>query len=270
MKSVFAIGALCTVIGACTSGAKVKSEQPYDEGKFAALEKRVEDIDGRLQRIEDLLRDMLESNANQPDPQAVYSVPIDGFPTVGPDNAPITIVKAYEFACGYCYRVRETLDQVMAAYPGKIKLVYKPFIVHADVAVAPAMGVCAADKQGKFVEMTNLVWEKAFVKRDLGEERIAALAGEVGLDMSRYKTDIRSSACLERLQRSVENLSNLGVSGTPTFFVNGRMLIGAQPLPAFTELIDDEMAKVEKAIAAGTSAQEYYRKVVLEGGQKSL
>lgn len=270
MKSIVAIAVSGALIGACTSGAKVKSEEPAETtARLAALEERVGNIDERLQKIENLLQGMMDAN-REPDPSAVYSVPVEGFPAVGPEHAQITIVKAYEFACGYCYKVRDTLDQLMAAYPGKIKLVYQPFIVHADVAVSPAMSVCAADMQGKFMEMNNAVWEKGFVERDLGEEKMASLAGELGLDMTRFQADVRSPACLERLQKSVENLSSLGVSGTPTFFINGRMLVGAQPLGAFKALVDEEMSKVESAVASGTRLEDYYNKVVIEGGQKSL
>jgi protein-disulfide isomerase len=158
----------------------------------------------------------------------------------------------------------------METYPGKVRIVYRPYIVHADVAVAPAMGVCAADKQGKFMEMSDLVWTKAFAERDLGEEKITALASTLGLDMARYAQDAGSEECMKSLQASVENFTALGVNGTPTFYINGRTLVGAQPFEAFKQLIDEELAKADKAVAAGTPAADYYRKVVLEGGQKSL
>ena len=262
--------ALLALCWSCTSGTKVKTAEPSEDikatqEKVAQLEARLDNIDGRMQRIEKLLEQVFEE---MPDSSTVYSVPVAGFPAVGPADAPITIVKAYEFACGYCYRVRQTLDEIVKAYPGKVRIVYKPYIVHADVAVIPAMAVCAADKQGKFVEMTDLIWEKAFLEQDLGEDKINALAKEAGLDMKRYGEDVQSAACLESLRASVENLAGLGVSGTPTFYINGRQLVGAQPYPQFKALIDEELIKADKLVAQGVARKDYYQRIVVEGGKK--
>jgi predicted DsbA family dithiol-disulfide isomerase len=166
--------------------------------------------------------------------------------------------------------VRDTLAQLQAEYGSDIRLVYKPFIVHADVAVPPALAVCAADKQGKFEQMSALVWDKGFAERDLGQDKMTALAQEAGLDMARYSKDVESAACLQSIQTSVENLSRLGVSGTPTFFINGRHMAGAQPIAEFKNLIDEELAKANKAIAGGVKLKDYYRTTVIEGGKQSL
>src|SRR5690606_33602037 len=120
---------------------------------------------------------------------------------------------AYEFACGYCNRARPTLQQLMQDYAGKVRVVYKPYIVHADVAVFPAMAACAADKQGKFSAMETAIWDRAFAERDLGEDKVTSLAREIGLDMARFDKDVKSDACMDTLKSSVANLSQLGVSG---------------------------------------------------------
>ena len=267
MKSLLPILTAVALSAACTSGTKVVPGSSGDRGdRVTALEKRIDDIDGRLQKIEGLLRQAFEGS-EEPDSTTVYSVPVAGFPYIGAKDAKVTIVKAYEFACGYCYRVRDTINELMKAYPGEIKVVYKSFIVHADVAVAPAMAACAADKQGKFMEMSDLIWEKAFLERDLSEEKITELAGGLGMDMARYTSDAKGEACLNSLRESVENLSALGVSGTPTFYINGRMLVGAQPLPQFRQLIDEELAKANQLIAQGTPLADLYQRHVVEAGK---
>lgn len=260
------------VSGACTSGAKVNPTQPNEEAsaKLIALEGRIDDIDSRLQKIEALLRQAMGGDQEQPDPNVVYSVPTKGFPYVGAEHAKVTIVKAYEFACGYCYRVRDTLERITRTYGDDVKIVYKPYIVHAEVAVLPAMAVCAADKQGKFTEMTDLIWEKGFAERDLGEEKITSLAQSAGLDMTRYRADVESAECLESLRASVANLGALGVNGTPSFYINGRILVGAQPFEAFKELIDEELSKANTALASGTRLQDYYQNVVVDGGKTEI
>jgi protein-disulfide isomerase len=270
MKHVLPACAVLVLALGCSKGNKGATAPPQENAQtIADLSQRVDDIDGRLKKIETLLQQAL-NQPPEPDPEAVYSVPVAGFPAVGPEHAKVTIVQAYEYACGYCYRVRDTLTQLHAEYGSDLRVVYKPFIVHADVAVPPALAVCAADKQGKFETMSALVWDKGFAERDLGQDKMTALAREAGLDMDRYGKDVESAACLQTIQSSVENLSRLGVSGTPTFYINGRHLAGAQPIGAFKEIIDEELAKANKAIAGGVKLKDYYRATVIEGGKKSL
>lgn len=255
-------------LGGCGTSTKATGSTT-SSAELAELSKQVKDLDTRLQKIETLLAQYLEEQP-EPDPQAVYSVPIDGLPYAGAQHAKVTIVKAYEFACGFCARAVPTMEQLLKEYEGKIKVVYAPYIVHADVAIVPALAVCAAEQQGKFREMSTLIWEKGFAQRDLSEARMTALANELNLDMEKYKADASSPGCMETLQRSAATLQNLGTSGTPTFYINGRYLVGAQPVEMFRTLIDEELAKADKAIAAGTPVESYYQKTVVEAGKKTL
>ncbi len=268
--TLIACAGLVAVLG-CRAGTKATNPTQSNENseKLAELNKRVDEIDGRLKKLETMLERAINGPPD-PDPNTVYSVPIAGFPYVGPEYAPVTIVEAYEFACGFCYKVRPTIKKLVEEYGSKVKVVYKPYIVHADVAVLPALAACAADKQGKFHEMQELIWDKAFAEQDLGEDKINALAKEVGLEMTRYKADLESEGCINTLRESVENLSNLGVNGTPAFYINGRHIAGALPIETFRSLIDEELKKADAAIAGGVTLADYYRKAVIEGGKKSL
>lgn len=145
-------------------------------------------------------------------------------------------------------------------------MVYKYFVVH-DVAVPPGLAACAASRQGQFAKMEKLIWEKGFAERDLSPEKMTALAKEAGLDLARYEADVKSPGCQQWLQQSQEELSRVGAGGTPAFFVNGRFLGGAQPFGAFKQVIDEELKKFD---AAGIPVEQYYQKVVVEGGVKSL
>lgn len=240
-----------------------------DADKLAALGERVDDLDGRLSRIEALLRQALDP-PDEPDGSATYSVPVDGDPFEGPADAKVTVVKAFEFACGFCYRARPTVAEMLARYRGDVRVVYKYFVVH-DQAVAPGLAVCAAHQQGKFSEMKDLIWDKGFAERDIGEDRMKTLALELGLDTARFARDIAADGpCMDWLKRGYTTMSRLGVRGTPAWFVNGRFVSGAQPLPTFTALIDEELAKVNRAMDGGTSAADYYRKHVVDDGIKEL
>ena len=157
----------------------------------------------------------------------------------------------------------------MKDYPGKLKVVYKYFVVH-QAAVVPGMAACAAQQQGKFAAMQKLIWEKGFAEGELGTDRMEELATQAGLDMAQYKKDMAGEECMDWLKRDYQELSALGVNGTPTFYINGRYLSGIQPIEVYKALIDEELAKAEKAIQGGVKVEDYYTKVVLDKGKDSL
>jgi predicted DsbA family dithiol-disulfide isomerase len=128
------------------------------------------------------------------------------------------------------------------------------------------MAACAADKQDKFDEMSEGIWT-AVDERQITEERMTAIAQGLGLDMAKFQADSQGEDCMKWIQESQETLTRFGASGTPAFFVNGRFMSGAQPLPAFDKLIQEEL---EKAKQAGVPAGEYYEKVIVAQGLKEL
>lgn len=149
-------------------------------------------------------------------------------------------------------------------------------MVHPQVATAPARAACAAHKQGKFKEMYDIIWAKGFdayrAERDpskLSAKNMEVLAAEIGLDMGKYKSDLQ--ACARDVARDESDMRKLGISGTPGFFINGRYLRGAQPLPRFKAIIDEELKKANERIQKGeATAANYYEKFVLGKGKKSL
>ena len=144
-------------------------------------------------------------------------------------------------------------------------------MVHPQQATIPALASCAADKQGKFKEMTKLIWEKGFkAGRNLSQENMDKLAGEVGLDMKKFKAD-SEGPCKDIVRKDQAELAQVGVGGTPAFFINGRFLSGARPVEQFKALIDEELKKANERIGKeGTTAANYYEKWVLEKGEKKL
>ncbi len=118
--------------------------------------------------------------------------------------------------------------------------------------------------------MEQAIWDKGFAQQDLSSDRMTALAKEIGLDMKKFDADVKGKECPDWLRTSQKDLARFGASGTPAFYINGRYLSGAQPLENFRQLIDEELAKADKAIAAGTAVQSYYDKVILGTGLKEL
>ncbi|GAB4530628.1 MAG: hypothetical protein Tsb0020_47110 [Haliangiales bacterium] len=235
-------------------------------------------VSERLGEIEEAMKNRPAAAARpqrpqrpRPDPKAVYSVPIEGAPYKGPEQAKVTIVKAFEYACPFCSRVLPTLEQIQKEYGDDVRIVYKNYLVHPAAATTPALAACAAHKQGKYNEMSKLIWEKGFNEgRNLSRENMDKLAGEVGLDMARYKADIDGDECKKRIQEDQAELARVGVSGTPAFYINGRFLSGAQPFPAFKVIIDEELKKAEDRLAKGDSLSDYYAKYVVEKGEKKF
>jgi protein-disulfide isomerase len=214
-------------------------------------------------------------------------MPIDGDPVDGPADAKITVVKAYDYACPFCERVRDTMDELRKKYGNDLRIVFKQLVVHPQQATAGALAVCAANKQGKFLQMDQLLWDKGFKARQYDKDAtdggqtqrcwespagcpiILGFAQELGLNADKLKADMKGE-CQALIQKDQRDLQVLGVSGTPAFFINGRYLSGAQPIDKFVALIDEEMKKANEKIQAGTPAASYYQQVVLDKGLKQL
>jgi len=225
----------------------------------------------------------------EPDRAKTYAVPVDGDPVDGPADAKVTLVKAYDYACPYCEKVRDTMDDLRKKYGNDLRIVFKQFVVHPQVATAGALAVCAANKQGKFLQMDQLLWDKGFKGRQFDKDVTAEAGGqaqkcwdapagcavvvgfaqELGLNLDKFKTDMKGE-CQALIQKDQRELQALGVGATPSFFVNGRFLSGAMPIDNFVSLIDEELKKANEKIAAGTPAASYYQDVVIDKGLKQL
>jgi len=123
----------------------------------------------------------------------------------------------------------------------------------------------AAGKQGKFWEMHDKLFEN---QKALSEESYVAYAGELGLDVAQFKKDMADPALEKKILEQQTQGMTLGARGTPAFFVNGRFLSGAQPVENFKKLIDEEKAKADKLIAAGTPKAQVYEKTIANGKTK--
>jgi protein-disulfide isomerase len=224
----------------------------------------------------------------EPDKAKTYAVPIDGDPFDGPADAKVTLVKAYDYACPYCEKVRETMDQLRQKYGNDLRVVYKQFVVHPQVATAGALAFCAAAKQGKGTAMDALLWDKGFKAHNYDKDATAeggaapakcwdskdgcpivlGFAKELNPNETQFKQDMKD--CQQLTQKDMKDLQQLGVGATPSFFVNGRFMSGAMPIDNFTALIDEEMKKANEKIQAGTPAGQYYQEWIVNKGLKTL
>jgi protein-disulfide isomerase len=193
----------------------------------------------------------------------------------GPASAPVTIVKAFYFACPYCQRVAPTMNELVKDYAGKVRVVYANLLIHPPARPAH-LASCAAAKQGKYMAFKDAFWDKGFGpyaasggkdSSSLGEDNIVKIAEGVGLDTARLKTDMASPECAARIEHDLAELVKFHVDSTPMFFINGKPFAGAVPKADLEHVIDAQLKVVE---ASGVPGADYYRKVVLGKGEKQF
>lgn len=179
----------------------------------------------------------------KPPPVFRASVPVDGAPFKGPVKAPVTIVEFQDFHCSYCRQIQATLTELLARYGGMLKVVYRDFPIdslHPQARKAHEAARCA-NEQGKFWAYHDLLYKNA---PKASAEQLTDFAREAGLDIQAFQQCLGNAKYRAAVQKDIDDGLRLGVSGTPAFFVNGRLLPGAQPLEKFVTLIEDELARV--------------------------
>jgi protein-disulfide isomerase len=180
----------------------------------------------------------------KPPPVLRVEVSVEGAPVKGPAQAPVTIVEFSDFHCPFCRRVLPTLAQIESQYGEKVRLVFRDFPIenlHPGASQAHEAARCA-NEQGKF-------WayhDKLFASPPKSSPEVfKGLAKEVGLDMTGFENCFDSGKYQAAIKKDIEEGNRVGVTGTPAFFINGRIISGAQPLDAFARLIDDELARAK-------------------------
>jgi len=169
-------------------------------------------------------------------------VSVQGAPFKGGEKAAVTIVEFSDFHCPFCRQVVSTLAQLESRYGEKIKLVFRDFPIESLHPGAPKAHEAArcANEQGKF-------WpyhDKLFASPPSSSPEVfKGLAREIRLDAGTFETCLSSGKYQAAIKEDIAEGNRIGVSGTPAFFINGRQISGAQPLEAFTRLIDDELAR---------------------------
>jgi protein-disulfide isomerase len=173
-------------------------------------------------------------------PRTVVPIP-PGAPSIGPADARVTVVEFTDYQCPFCHRAQAVVDQVLQRYAGRIRYVHLDFPLDGHPEALPAARAArCAGAQGEFWEYHRdlMTSPGALDAADL-QRRAAALR----LDTSSFQACLSSGRYDQAIQASLQEGEELGVSGTPAYFVNGRMISGARPLDSFTELIDEELAK---------------------------
>lgn len=161
-------------------------------------------------------------------------------PAKGPATAKVTIVEYSDFECPFCSKGAKTMSDLAAEYKDKVRIVFRnnALAMHPRAAPAAEAALCAHE-QGKFWEMHD----KFFADKKLTDEDFKRVAGEIGLDVEKFNTCYAQGAHKATVQSQTTGTKDIGVSGAPAFFVNGRLLTGAQPIEKFKEVIDEELER---------------------------
>ncbi len=196
------------------------------------------------------------------DEAAVYRVPDEAAPAHGPEDALLTIVEFSDYACTFCARARDTLDALALLYPGQLRLVHRsvPLLSESDLAAAAAR---AAAAQGKHRAMEARLYA---VRGQVDRAGVEILAQELGLDMLRFRAALDAGTHREAIAADTRLAASLEVVSTPTFFINGRAIVGARPLAVFVEVIEAERARAAAARErTGLGGRALYRELVAGG-----
>jgi protein-disulfide isomerase len=179
-----------------------------------------------------------------PDPNKVYDIPTAEATFRGPASAKVTLVHFFDYQCPFCVRVHPTIEELLKDYPKDVRVAYMmhPLPMHQN-AMPAAQAAMAARAQGKFPEMHDKLFANATA---LSRDKYLEIAKDLGLDMKKFTADLDANAYKTTIDAQAAEAMKIGASGTPSTFVNGRFLSGAQPVEAFKKLIDEEIAKATK------------------------
>lgn len=234
------------IFAAVVLGAAIAGGSLFVGNSIASAAAEMASLRSAIQSMPSILRAAAAPTADRPaprrgpDPDRRYEISVAGAPIRGSDNASVTIVEFSDFQCPFCKRVTPTLDQILREYEGRVRVAFKhlPLDIH-PMAMSAHLAAEAAHRQGRFWDMYSRIFEN---QQELTPAQFERYAGEIGLDLERFRSDLASSELRQRVEADKELAGSLEVTGTPGFFVNGRFLSGAQPFESFKVLIEGELA----------------------------
>ena len=171
-------------------------------------------------------------------------VEVGDAPARGPADAPVTVIEFSDFRCRYCARIQPTLTRLLERHPEDVRLVYVHYPVVSPDSGRAAIAAVAAGWQGRFWEMHDALF--ALQGQPLTEDAVLAIATDLGMDTDRYRQDLVSPDAISRVEADTRAARNLGIRGTPSFLINGRLLRGAHPYQTFDDAIQTELRNKRK------------------------
>lgn len=181
----------------------------------------------------------------EPEGQAAGDMEL-GVPTRGDEDAPVTMIEYADFQCPFCGKyTRDVEPELIERYvaSGTLKIEWRDFPYLGQESVNAALAARAAHEQDKFWEYHDALYrdQGSLNSGNFSDDKLVALAEEAGLDAERFESDLTSGKYERAISQDLQEGQRLGISGTPTFFINDRMLVGTQPIEAFEVAIEEAL-----------------------------
>ncbi|MDQ7028222.1 MAG: DsbA family protein [Anaerolineae bacterium] len=233
------------LIGAFGYDAFIKSQRDI-------IEEVIEEViaaqfDGQDTRIaETVVTTLLDNVQGQRQPERAApgagprrDVDDDGDPAIGSADAPVVIIEFSDFRCPYCGRfATTTMGPLLEEYGDYVYFVYRDFAILGAESVSAAIAAECANEQGEFWAYHDLLFAN---QQNLNQSAYIAFAGELGLDVDAFTGCIDNETYLAEVRADTAAAQQLGATGTPTFYINGRFVSGAQPYEVFAAIIEEEL-----------------------------
>ncbi|MBP9853309.1 MAG: thioredoxin domain-containing protein [Candidatus Omnitrophica bacterium] len=195
--------------------------------QLSAALMKISDLETRLKAIETKIEQGAKPQAANmppaPNMNTVYTIPLAHTPLVGSKDAKVTITEFMDLECPFCARFHAPIVEALKAYPNDVNYVIKnfPLSFHANAKPA-AKAALAAAEQGKYIEMIDKILEN---RAALGEETYKRIAGEIGLDVTKFSEDLKNNDAKyeDMIQKDIQLGGQVGVRGTPSFYMNGKV-----------------------------------------------
>lgn len=219
------------------------NNQPLDQVKDTII-KRLDSTKRNVQYNELMARLQKDNNVEVLMERPRITVSVDDDPSQGDKGAPITLIEFSDYQCPFCKRARSVVNQILETYKGKVFYVFRdyPLSFHKNAPKAAEAAECA-DEQDKYWPFANGLWEG---QAELGPDKYKEIAKKIGLNEEKFKKCIDSGKFAAEVQKDTDDGEEVGVTGTPAYFINGIFISGAQPFEKFQQLIDEELKKAGK------------------------
>ncbi len=175
------------------------------------------------------------------------AITADDDPVLGNPDATVTFINFGDFRCRYCKLFQETIKPaIMEKYvkTGKVKYVYRDLITMGDNSILAAGGANCAGEQGKYWEFADMLHSgEGGHSAVYTEDSLSGIAVSLGLDAEKFKQCLRSGEYVKEVKKDTEDARAAGATGTPTVFINGRIIVGLASLGEYERIIDEELAK---------------------------
>jgi len=196
-----------------------------------------------------------------------YLIGIGDSPSAGPDSALVTIVEFNDMTCSECSHTDHALRQAVDLYPGRVRVVWKNLLKDptSEQAKRAAEFGMAAAKAGGFWEIRDMI-AASEGKADMG--KLAEYATEIGLDGARLKDEVERGAYSRRVLIDTDTAARMGITKTPTVFVNGKRLLGEVTLEKAKAAVESQLPEAKALLASGVSPTQIYWEIVKTGKSK--